>query len=76
VAQSTQRARPRLQNLEWYRSMRDTNPVWRDPKTGVWNVLRFQDVAAITCTPGISLHKVFLKSVLKQEEARCPHLEA
>ncbi len=39
--------------------MRDTNPAWRDPKTGVWNVLRFQDVAAITCTPGISLHKVF-----------------
>jgi cytochrome P450 len=27
--------------------MRDTNPVWRDPKTGVWNVFRYQDVAAI-----------------------------
>jgi cytochrome P450 len=27
--------------------MRDTNPVWQDPKTGVWNVFRYQDVAAV-----------------------------
>ena len=47
MSQSTQGARPGPQNLEWYRSMRDTNPVWRDPKTGVWNVFRYQDVAAI-----------------------------
>jgi hypothetical protein len=38
--------------------MRDTTPVWRDPKTGIWNVFRYQEVAAITFTPGRSLHEV------------------
>ena len=37
MSQSTQRPRPGPQDLEWYRSMHDTNPVWRDPETGVWN---------------------------------------
>ena len=27
--------------------MRGTNPVWRDPKSGVLNVFRYQDVAVI-----------------------------
>jgi cytochrome P450 len=27
--------------------MRDTQPVWRDPDTGAWNVYRYDDVAAI-----------------------------
>jgi cytochrome P450 len=44
---STQGARPGLQNLEWYRSMRDNDPVWRDPKTGLWNVFRYEDVTAV-----------------------------
>jgi cytochrome P450 len=47
MSQSTQRTRPGLQDLEWYRSMRDNDPVWRDPETGVWNVFRYQDVATI-----------------------------
>jgi hypothetical protein len=58
MSQSAQGARPGLQDLEWYRSMRETNPVWRDPKTGVWNVSRYQEVAVITCTLGRSLHEV------------------
>jgi hypothetical protein len=58
MSQSTQRIRPGLQNLEWYRSMRDNDPVWRAPETGLWHVFRYQDVATITCTPGISLHEV------------------
>jgi hypothetical protein len=76
MPQSTQRPRPGPQNLEWYRSMRDTNPVWRGPKTGIWHVFRYQDVAAITCTPGRSLHEVFLRSLLKKEEVSYPHQEA
>ena len=47
MSQSTQRTRPGLQDLEWYRSMRDNDPVWRDPETGVWNVFGYQDVATI-----------------------------
>jgi cytochrome P450 len=47
LSQSTQRTHPELQELEWYRSMRDNDPVWRDPETGVWNVFRYQDVATI-----------------------------
>jgi hypothetical protein len=76
MSQSAQGARPGLQNLEWCRSMRDTTPVWRDPKTRIWNVFRYQEVAAITFTPGRSLHEVFLRSLLNKEEVSCPHLEA
>lgn len=36
-----------LERLEWYRRMREAEPVWRDPKSGVWSVFRYQDVAAI-----------------------------
>ena len=45
--QITQGARPGLQDLEGYQSMCHTNPVWRDLKTGVWNVFRYQDEAVI-----------------------------
>lgn len=41
-------ARPQWKNPEWHRRMRDTAPVWRDPDTGVWNVFRYQEVAAIS----------------------------
>lgn len=47
MAQVEQEARPGLHDLEWYRTMRDGEPVWRDPKTGVWNVFRYQDVADV-----------------------------
>jgi hypothetical protein len=45
--QITQGARPGLQDLEGYQSMCHTNPVWRDLKTRVWNIFRYQDVAII-----------------------------
>lgn len=47
MSQSMQGARPGLQNLEWYRSMRDSDPVWRDPNTKLWNVFRYADAAAV-----------------------------
>src|SRR5829696_6947868 len=47
MPQASQGERPGLQNLEWYRIMRDNDPVWRDPKTGLWNVFRYEDVAAV-----------------------------
>ena len=47
MPQASQGERPGLQNLEWYRTMRDNDPVWRDPKTGLWNVFRYEDVAAV-----------------------------
>lgn len=36
-----------LQDLEWQRAMRDTEPVWWDPGTGSWNVFRYQDAATV-----------------------------
>jgi cytochrome P450 len=47
MPQASQGERPGLQNLEWYRTMRDNDPVWRDPKTGLWNVFRYEDVTAV-----------------------------
>jgi cytochrome P450 len=47
MPQGSQGERPGLQNLEWYRTMRDNDPVWRDPKTGLWNVFRYEDVTAV-----------------------------
>src|SRR5215218_7579884 len=47
MLQASQGERPGLQNLEWYRIMRDSDPVWRDPKTGLWNVFRYEDVAVV-----------------------------
>src|SRR5262249_12382916 len=35
------------EKLAWYRTMRDTKPVSRDPTTGVWNVFRYEDVATV-----------------------------
>ena len=43
MPQASPGERPGLQNLEWYRTMRDNEPVWRDPKTGIWNVFRYED---------------------------------
>jgi cytochrome P450 len=47
MSQASQGEHPGLQNLEWYRTMRDNEPVWRDPKTGLWNVFRYEDVTAV-----------------------------
>jgi cytochrome P450 len=47
MAQAELEARPELHDLEWYRTMRDGEPVWRDPRTSVWNVFRYQDAAAV-----------------------------
>ena len=44
---ATRCARAGRQNLEWHRTMRDTNPVWHNPRAGVWNVYRYQDVATV-----------------------------
>ncbi len=42
------------ERLAWYRTMRDTDPVSHDSKTGAWNVFRYQDVATI-----LSDHQTF-----------------
>jgi cytochrome P450 len=47
MPQASQGERPGLQNLQWYRTMRDNDPVWQDPKTGLWNVFRYEDVTTI-----------------------------
>jgi cytochrome P450 len=47
MPQPAQIARPPLQDLAWYRTMRDTDPVSWDPKTKTWNVYRYQDVTTI-----------------------------
>src|SRR5262249_4868014 len=47
MSQATSSAPTGLHDLEWYRSMRDTDPVRQDPKTGIWNVYRYQDVANV-----------------------------
>ncbi len=47
MPEATAPARPELRDPEWHRSMRDAHPVWRDPQTGVWNVFRYQDAAAV-----------------------------
>jgi cytochrome P450 len=48
------------ERLAWYRTMRDTDPVSHDSKTGAWNVFRYQDVAAI-----LSDHQTFSSSLSK-----------
>jgi cytochrome P450 len=35
------------EKLAWYRTMRDTDPVSHDPRTGAWSVFRYQDVATV-----------------------------
>ena len=47
MSQATSGALTALHDLEWYRTMRDTDPVQQDPKTGIWNVYRYQDVATV-----------------------------
>src|SRR5258707_2285348 len=37
----------RRTELERFREMRDTEPAWRDPDRGAWNVYRYDDAAAI-----------------------------
>jgi len=34
-------------HLEWYRTMRDTDPVCWDPQTRTWNIFRYQDAIAV-----------------------------
>jgi cytochrome P450 len=52
--------KPALRDLDHYRSMRDDEPVWRDPATGAWNVFRYADVAAL-----LTDHEAFVSDVAK-----------
>lgn len=36
---------------DWWRAMRNDQPVRRDPLTGAWNVYRYADVAAVLADP-------------------------
>jgi cytochrome P450 len=47
LLQATPGARPGLHYLAWFRTMRDTAPVWRDPATGFWNAFRYDEAAAV-----------------------------
>jgi cytochrome P450 len=47
MPQAAQGAHPLLQDLEWYRTMRDTDPVSWDAKTKTWNAYRYKDVATV-----------------------------
>jgi cytochrome P450 len=47
MLQTTPGAHPGLQYLDWFRSMRESSPVWRDPATGFWNVFRYDDAVAV-----------------------------
>jgi cytochrome P450 len=47
MSQAIQDSRPRWKDLDWYRTMRDSNPVWQDPQTGNWHVFRYGDSAAV-----------------------------
>ncbi|MBV9354642.1 MAG: cytochrome P450, partial [Chloroflexi bacterium] len=47
MLQATPGARPGLQYLDWFHTMRQTQPVWRDPSTGYWNVFRYDDAVAV-----------------------------
>src|SRR5262245_12305491 len=47
MARTGQGAGRLLGDLAWYRTKRDTEPVWWDPEIRLWNVYRYQDVAAI-----------------------------
>lgn len=41
ISQVTPHLRTEAEKLAWFRTMRDTSPVSRDPTTGVWNVFRY-----------------------------------
>lgn len=47
MSQATPISPSRWRDLDWYRTMRDTEPVWRDPATGVWHAFRYADVATV-----------------------------
>lgn len=47
LLQATPGVRPGLQYSAWFRSMRETAPVWRDPNTGFWNVFLYEDAATV-----------------------------
>jgi cytochrome P450 len=32
---------------EWFRSMRDTRPVWQDEESGIWHIFRYSDVKTV-----------------------------
>src|SRR6266545_5537695 len=52
MSDAEKQARPGLEHLEWYRTMRDSRPVERDPETGCWNIYRYQDAAAVLSDHG------------------------
>jgi cytochrome P450 len=49
MSQPTQHAQ--WKDPAWHRTMRDTDPVWLDPATGVWNVFRYQDAVTVLADP-------------------------
>src|SRR5579863_1121425 len=38
---------PLYASYEWYRQMRETQPVFRDPDWGAWHLFRYADVARV-----------------------------
>jgi len=42
-----QQAHSRLSPFEWYRTMRENEPVHRDPRMGAWSVFRYEDVQRV-----------------------------
>ncbi len=52
MSDAERQARPGLEHLEWYRTMRDSRPVERDPETGCRNIYRYQDAAAVLSDHG------------------------
>jgi cytochrome P450 len=58
MPEATTAARPELRDPEWQRTMRDTDPVWRDPQTAVWNIFRYRDIAGV-----LSDHRSFSSDV-------------
>jgi cytochrome P450 len=51
---ATPGAAPGLAYLDWCGTMRDNDPVWKDPQTGAWNIFRYEDVSAV-----LSDHRTF-----------------
>ena len=47
MSQTTLKTHPGLHDLERYRTMRDTCPVWHDASSGIWHIYRYADVAAV-----------------------------
>jgi cytochrome P450 len=47
MSEAETQARPGLDSLAWYRTMRQTAPVTRDPDAGCWNVYRYRDAALV-----------------------------